>query len=1845
MKIKLSEKSIVSLKYGIPISILMLFLYLFLMFPRVETIHWIEIGEYQKISIAGREYTPTGLTEFHLPVNITLYEDMSLPKSKLKIKIKNKIGKFRIEDWGIDYLDTYSVLTPNCTKKYTPWNETIFANGSWINVIHANYTDMCYPYREEKYTWKPVPDTLEFKANEPYIIDLWAYKKPTLGHSGMDVKLKIGNYELTKMSWWNSSYNKKTNITVTVQDTSKEQYADYPINLSFDTSGLDENSSVIRVVNSSGNEIPYILIKPNYGNSSIWVNYTNDTLSSDFEIYYDNTTPMGSVSVPNVTELYNTSGTTFDKDDDGIIVEDLPGWSDTGDPQCCWVNGSWGYGGTVDGNVSLFHKATSDRDSVYTPPNGMDKVGKIEWWQRSSFYIYYLRNSTDDIVLGFQTSSNTLKYRNSTGGWNDTGVIINETDVTHWEIMYDNQTEKWNFTVDFVNGTQAININNSDYYITEGSPNIPNDMIWYTSGGGDGYGHSFHIDNLIIRHGIVEYEPRTNAGIEEVASSSPENEVTLESPADNGVETSLTVNFTYTPIFYNGDIFNCSLYNNETSWSLKQTNTTQVVNNTINGISYTFSGYEIYKWNFACNNTTAEVFASANYTVNVSQPDNPPTVTLTSPADEATETSPVTFQYTPIDDLGFEVAELYVNNTTSLFGSWTNRADLPAVRTDPAGAVVNNIFYVMGGKSGMASGHSDKVWGYNITNNTWTEMASIPIKVEQSAACVVGDSIYLFGGIDAAYLHRLNDSFKYDTTTDTWSYIANFTYNISGSVSTDYNGDCYIASGVICNENNEACTYTPILVRYNVDTNDYTTLTNSSTPHTWGSMSGYDGKLYALDGGSPRNNLTENYSISGNSWTDAQNTTYQRYGLGRTRSNYSDLIFIVGGQYGDPAVYLKSLITYNVTNDTWSSIGTYPDANHQVEGHAHGVVANGSDWYYIFSGGRDGEVPQDYTETYHINPRGEGFGLVANNTTAITNNSANSITYSFPTAGDYKWNIRLTDSGGHSVFAAANRTITVTVGDTTVPIWSNNQTSTPGTYDPDVKSYFNVTWTDETSFDTALIWSNDTNFCNDNCTMVNLGSNIYTYNITLPAGSYQWKSYGNDSSNNQNVTDIWNFSIGKATPTAHLYLNGTEGNKSYIHGDAINITGWIETGDNIPVNVTVYYENASSWAYTNLANWNSSYPPNKSVDDDWETYGEVLELQTVDLYENYTVLDEHGDVVTCINWSLKVNDSATTSAQSFLFHSTGEWYQYYVFPDVNNYTVNLSTENESTAHGIVSPGDYLDRGDDIQIKHRTYLHSDQDNLQYFEGNLSYDYSRIFEIETNTSNKTLNKMVGNITTNTWDNGFHNVTLYYFESENYTNSTITYWVSIPETQATEIDLYLNGTETNQTLIYGDVSNITATINVTGLYVELYRNGTYINNGTDKVENITDINWFSVGTYNITASFLGNDTYQSSSKTHFIFMNPYTSDIELYLNGTRGAKSYDLNTSINLTANLPTPTGQYTPIFRDDVLWENGTSPLYNYSYNWTEGVYEIKTNWTGNENYTSDDETWFLTVITYIEECNATTVGGKACGGEGFKYILTCVNNSGIYEWGHVNRTYCKNGCFEGKCLSPDIPTYSYCSANQTKCGGLNNRLVIPCDDDDGDGYYEWSKYNHTFCNYTCFNGACLEYPIGSEEGFCEPNSTKCFGESIMYCVDEDGDGVWGWDAQNLTSCQYGCIDEVSGEFWNATCLTRPPEYAEDIAKSLGMASWVITESFRTPIDKFFFFLMIIVGVGCGVAYVMGGEAGVLSGMGVMVLGTSIGWIPIYVSIIMTIVGVVLWREQMIEAGRKVGKTIGKAREYL
>ena len=169
------------------------------------------------------------------------------------------------------------------------------------------------------------------------------------------------------------------------------------------------------------------------------------------------------------------------------------------------------------------------------------------------------------------------------------------------------------------------------------------------------------------------------------------------------------------------------------------------------------------------------------------------------------------------------------------------------------------------------------------------------------------------------------------------------------------------------------------------------------------------------------------------------------------------------------------------------------------------------------------------------------------------------------------WRVYANDTSGNDNVTNI-MTFTVTT-DVTPPLWSGNTSSIQSVYSTTV-SGFNITWTDANGIGTALLENNFTGTAH-NDTMFRYNSSLFGYNESIPAGTYYWESFANDTSaaKNQNKTDMIVFTVSKAPTLTDLYLNGTEANTAYTTNDIANFTATVNaTGK------TVYiYSNMTGW--------------------------------------------------------------------------------------------------------------------------------------------------------------------------------------------------------------------------------------------------------------------------------------------------------------------------------------------------------------------------------------------------------------------------------------------------------------------------------------------------------------------------------------------------------------------------------------------------------------------------------------------------------------------------------------------
>ncbi len=195
-----------------------------------------------------------------------------------------------------------------------------------------------------------------------------------------------------------------------------------------------------------------------------------------------------------------------------------------------------------------------------------------------------------------------------------------------------------------------------------------------------------------------------------------------------------------------------------------------------------------------------------------------------------------------------------------------------------------------------------------------------------------------------------------------------------------------------------------------------------------------------------------------------------------------------------------------------------------------------------------------------------------------------------------------------------------------------------------------------------------------------------------------------------------------------------------------------------------------------------------------------------------------------------------------------------------------------------------------------------------------------------------------------------------------------------------LLINGSASNKELIYPSQVNASAT-NMTG-NLNLTRNGIDINGLNHIFQSLT------VGFYQYNATLSLNANYSNSIISYYVNISKGSSTIFTYISGTRSNKNANNGTILLLNSSLV--TGQFGRLnltvngVQVNTSITNDISALYNFS---TVGVFTIRSNYTGNVNYSNSHEDWTVTVTQPGPPSNTTTISVGICPWKKFGYYTT------------------------------------------------------------------------------------------------------------------------------------------------------------------------------------------------------------------------------------------------------------------
>jgi len=447
-----------------------------------------------------------------------------------------------------------------------------------------------------------------------------------------------------------------------------------------------------------------------------------------------------------------------------------------------------------------------------------------------------------------------------------------------------------------------------------------------------------------------------------------------------------------------------------------------------------------------------------------------------------------------------------------------------------------------------------------------------------------------------------------------------------------------------------------------------------------------------------------------------------------------------------------------------------------------------------------------------------------------------------------------TDTNGNGKVTICPDGFSMPECDAIPPTYFNANSPNSGIYSPNTTYNFNVTWTDENAVDKVFIEiRNSTNVLVNNASMTIIGGNNYIYSIKLPAGTWYWKSYANDTADNWASTDTQTFTISKATPTGSLSTSIW----SVTYPTPTTVSCSLTSGD--PGTVLTLKRDGSTVS-----------SPSETITLGYKDGGYSYSCEYPET-QNYSATTLDTQTLTVIKGAL--SGSIAGSDVAYPAH------------------VNVVPSESNTGDNDVVY--YLYRNDSLVLQSTGYAPA-ADTSQLGAGTYIYKFN-----STGGTNYTANPSIAT-------------------------------KQITVSQASSIvSLLLNNLDSNITVERGNTTNVTANLISGGSNISVYKNDQLIYNGTSPFTNLTVYD--SIGTYNITVFYPGDNNYTSSNETHFITVQdttppviriifptntsqvytsvPISYPLTFTVNENTSWIGYSLDGKTNITFGYNKPVGQYS------------------------------------------------------------------------------------------------------------------------------------------------------------------------------------------------------------------------------------------------------------------------------------------------------------------------------------------------
>lgn len=536
--------------------------------------------------------------------------------------------------------------------------------------------------------------------------------------------------------------------------------------------------------------------------------------------------------------------------------------------------------------------------------------------------------------------------------------------------------------------------------------------------------------------------------------------------------------------------------------------------------------------------------------------------------------------------------------------------------------------------------------------------------------------------------------------------------------------------------------------------------------------------------------------------------------------------------------------------------------------------------------------------------------------------------------GGNNWNMTAYANDAQNYSGSRTYFFNVIIADI-LPQWSKNQTSVPNNtqYIPNRNYGFQINWTDDNGISEVKFEWDGTNYSYLSGAVLKTGSTYYYNKTDLPAGSWNYMWYANDTINQWNRTSSLGYAvqINQSNPMKS-YLNGTlNSNRSYTYPQSVNATG-----------ATVYSNSGTALLWRNensvsnperillgngtyLYKANTSGTVNYTANSSGIAFYAFVNKGTVTLYLALNGTESNETYVYPQSTNATGWRSPTYNNEGNLtLYRNGvsvDWGVSIATEEIRlgnatyNYTLVFNESQNYTANGVSTRFAFVNKGTpDVKV----YLNNTPSSR-------TVTYPTVVEIRGNSTitvtppsfnlyrNSTLitsgNPAVSNALPG---NGTYNLIYNTSGNENWTsaaNNSLFIYVNKGVSTAT---LTLNPASP---ISYGTQSNATCTENSPEASGNLYRNGTDV----DATENNTLLT-LPAGTWNYTCNVSSSGNYTSASDSEMYTVNKGGTLITLYKNGTAWSSDYTTGypeaTNINATINVSSLQGSVT-------LYRNGSA----------------------------------------------------------------------------------------------------------------------------------------------------------------------------------------------------------------------------------------------------------------------------------------------------------------------------------